>query len=68
MTKQFLRNTIINLLDDENGINSKAHDGILEICAENGWDDINSATELMDERAFLNESDAEELRKVQVGE
>lgn len=68
MTKQFLRNTIINLLDDENGINSLAHDGILEICNENGWDDITKATELQNGRAFLNEDDAEDLKKVVVGE
>jgi hypothetical protein len=66
MTKQFLRNTIIDLLDDENGINSKAHDGVLEICNENGWNDINEATELQDGRAFLNEDDAEDLRQVVV--
>lgn len=66
MTKQFLRNTIINLLDDEDGINSKAHDGILEICVENGWEDINRATNLESGRAFIYEEDAEELRKVVV--
>lgn len=67
MTKQLLRDTIINLLDDENGINDKAHDGVLEICEEYGWSDINQATELQDGRAFLNEDDAEELRKVKLG-
>lgn len=66
MTKQLLRNTIINLLDDENGINDKAHDGVLEICEEHGWDDITKATELQEGRAFLNEDDAEELRQVTV--
>jgi hypothetical protein len=68
MTKQLLRDTIINLLDDENGINDKAHDGVLEICEEHGWSDINQATEFQDGRAFLNEDDAEELRKVRVAE
>jgi hypothetical protein len=66
MTKQSLRNTIINLLDDEDGINSKAHDGILEICNENGWNDITKATELQNGRAFIFEEDAEELRRVVV--
>lgn len=68
MTKQLLRDTIINLLDDENGINDNAHDGVLEICEEHGWSDINRATELQNGRAFLNEDDAEELRKVRVAE
>lgn len=68
MTKQLLRDTIINLLDDENGINDKAHNGVLEICEEHGWSDINQATELQDGRAFIGEEDAEELRKVRVEE
>jgi hypothetical protein len=66
MTKQFLRTLIINLLDDENGINMLAHDGVLQICNENGWHDITNATELQDGRAFLNEDDADDLRKVVV--
>jgi len=66
MTKQLLRNTIINLLDDENGINDKAHNGIFEICKEHGWGDITKATELQEGRAFLNEDDAEDLRKVKI--
>ena len=64
MTKQTLRNTIINLLDDENGVNSAGHDGLLELCIENGWNDITAATELQENRAFLNEDDADDLRKV----
>lgn len=68
MTKQTLRDLIINLLDDENGINSNAHDSILIICKEHGWDDINRATELQEGRAFLWEADGEELRKVKVNE
>lgn len=66
MTKQFLRETIINLLDDDDGINGKAHDNIVAICEENKWDDINRATVLENERAFLNEDDAEILRQVKV--
>jgi hypothetical protein len=66
MTKQFLRNTIIDLLDDENGINSKAHDGVFQICVENSWHDINESTDLQNGRAFLNEDDAEDLRQVVV--
>ena len=68
MTKQTLRNTIIDLLDDEDGINSKAHDGIAAICTENGWEDINTATELECGRAFLWEGDADSLRQFVVKE
>jgi hypothetical protein len=66
MSKQLLRNTIIDLLDDCHGINNKAHDGVVEICSLNGWHDINEKTELEDGRAYLWEADAEELRKVVV--
>lgn len=68
MTKQTLRNTIIDLLDDDHGVNSKGHDGLVELCNENGWDDINRATELQEGRAFLGEEDAEDLRKVVVSD
>jgi hypothetical protein len=66
MTKPQLRKMIINLLDDENGVNSLGHDGLVQICVENGWEDINNATELQSDRAFLNEDDAIELLKVKV--
>ncbi len=68
MTKQSLRNFIIDLLDDEDGINSKAHDSIVELCNENGWNDINQATVLEDNRAFLWEDDASSLRQFVVKE
>ena len=68
MNKQLLRNTIINLLNDENGVNSAGHDGIIKICNEMGWNDINRATELQSGRAFLMEEDAEKLLKVGSGE
>ena len=66
MTKQELRLTVINLLDDEDGVNSIGHDGLVAICEENGWNDINEATELQEGRAFLWEADAERLRAVVV--
>lgn len=66
MTKNFLRQTLINILDDEHGINSRAHDCIAAVCSHYGWEDINSATELQEERAFLNEDDAERLHAVTV--
>lgn len=68
MTKQTLRDLIINLLDDEDGVNEKAHVQIFDICAEHGWNDINQATEMMEGRSFLYEAKAEELRKVVVVE
>ena len=40
MTKQNLRNTILNLLDDEHGINLSGYEGVSEVCCEHGWDDI----------------------------
>lgn len=66
MTKQTLRHFIINLLDDENGINSVSHDTVIEICEENGWNDIIQATEFEEGRAFLWEADAVDLRAVVV--
>lgn len=57
-----LRELVIDLLDDDHGVNSKAHDKLTKICEQNGWHDIIHATELQDERAFLNEEDAAILR------
>lgn len=61
MNKQQLRAMIIHLLNDDHGVNSSGHDGLLQICAENGWEDINKATEIYDNRFFLCEEDAEAL-------
>ena len=60
-----LRLAVINLLDDDHGVNSKGHDGLIAICENFGWNDITSATELQEDRAFLDDEDAEELRKVE---
>lgn len=60
-----LRLAVINLLDDDYGVNSKGHDGLIAICEHFGWNDITSATELQEDRAFLGEEDAEDLRKVE---
>jgi hypothetical protein len=68
MTKQLLRNTILNLLDEEHGINLAGYEGISEICCENGWDDITNKVEDANGRFYLGEDDAEELRQVEVGE
>lgn len=66
MDKQLLRKVIIDILDDEHGINSKAHDGILALCNQFGWKDITEKTDLQENRAFLGEEDAEELRTATV--
>ena len=66
MTKQTLRNTIINLLDDENGISSAAYEGVNELLCENDWTDIVDAVEAGNDRYFLGEDVADELRKVSV--
>lgn len=52
---------IIHLLNDDHGVNSSGHDGLVHICKENGWQDINDATEQYDNRYFLAEEDAERL-------
>lgn len=67
MTKQDLRNMIINLLDDEHGVNNEGHNGLEQLCRECGWEDINRATELQEDRAFMFEEDAADLRKVEIG-
>lgn len=66
MTKQTLRNTIIDLLDDENGVNEAGYNGIDEICLENNWQDILTQVDGTDGRFYLGEDEAEELRKVVV--
>lgn len=66
MTKQTLRNTIINLLDDEHGISSAAYEGVDELCCENNWTDILTQTENANNRFFIGEDAAEELRKIVV--
>lgn len=68
MTKQLLRDTIINLLDDENGINDKARDGIIQFCVDNEWHDIINAIETQNGRCYIGEDDADELREIPVRE
>lgn len=68
MTKQSLRTFILDLLDDDDGINEKAYQTVVELCVENGWEDICRAVESQDERVFIGEDDADELRKVVVEE
>lgn len=59
-----LRQTIINLLDDENGVNETGYRGIQEICGNNQWDDITSKVESTEGRFYLNEDDAIDLRLI----
>jgi hypothetical protein len=64
MTKQTLRLTIINLLDDEQGINESGYKGIDELCCENGWMDITDNVNNANGRFYLGEDDADDLRAV----
>jgi hypothetical protein len=57
---------VINLLDCEDGVTSLGHDGLVELCEENGWQDINDKTESECGRFFLWEADAADLRAVVV--
>ena len=62
-----LRQTIINLLDDEYGVNDKSFKGIMSLCEENSWQDILDLVEHEFDydndtiRHFLWEADAEIL-------
>lgn len=66
MNLQTLRNLIINVLDNENGVNNTVVKDIEDLCESNGWDDILDKIEYEEEGAFLWETDAEELRKIQL--
>jgi hypothetical protein len=58
--KKNLRQFLINILDDENGISQAAYDGF----AEHIPDDIKAAAKGVEGRVFLGEDDAIELRAV----
>lgn len=62
MNETQLRNTIIDILDDEDGINVKAWNGIQALCDQYGWSDIFDIVECTDDRYYLGEDDAETLR------
>jgi hypothetical protein len=57
-----LRNTIIDLLDSEDGVNDKGFEGIIELCEHYGWQDIISRVESESSGHFLWGGDAEILR------
>ena len=60
MDKQ-LRNFIISVLDDENGISDKSFSILNEIAEKYKLEDIVLATDAYDNRYFLNEEDADML-------
>ena len=62
MTNNNLRLFIINLLDDEHGVNQRAFPEIVALCNLHGWKDIMDAVTVDNHRAFLYEQDAHELR------
>ncbi len=64
MNKTELRLTVIDLLDDENGVNEAGYRGLEKLCIENGFTDILDAVEAQDGRFYLGEDDAAELRVV----
>jgi hypothetical protein len=62
MDKQ-LREFIISVLDDENGISDKSFSILNEIAEKYKVEDIVLATDAYDNRYFLNEEDADMLNK-----
>lgn len=64
MNKQELRQMVIDLLDDGDGVNAKGFAGLQRLCEENGWVDIMDCVKGCEGRAYLGEDDAEDLRAV----
>ena len=58
-----LREFIISVLDDENGISDKSFSILNEIAEKYKLEDIVLATDAYDNRYFLNEEDANMLRE-----
>jgi len=58
-----LREFIISVLDDENGISDKSFSILNEIAEKYKLEDIVLATDAYDNRYFLNEEDADMLNK-----
>jgi hypothetical protein len=64
-----LRNILIDILNDEHGVNEIGFNGIQQICIENGWQDIlavvdhaESDIDTKELRFWLGEDDAEDLK------
>jgi len=57
-----LRQLAIELLDDDDGVNSDGFDALVMLLQDNKCQDILDAVEASEDRFFLNEDDAHELR------
>lgn len=66
MNKQDIRNMVINLLNDEHGVNALGYNGLRDFCNDNGWQDIIVVVDAQDDRFFLHEDVAEILSQVKV--
>ncbi|NDC24060.1 MAG: hypothetical protein EBZ49_08020 [Proteobacteria bacterium] len=63
--KNKLRELVISMLDDENGVSERTFALLNELAEqENILVDIVLKTDACEDRFFLNEEDAEELRKI----
>jgi hypothetical protein len=62
MKSKNLRELIIDLLDDEHGINDISYTRLYELACECGSEDVVKKAEETNGRWFLGEDDAEELR------
>lgn len=58
-----LRELVISMLDDENGVSGQTFALLNELAEDHGIIDIIVKVEQYDNRFFLEEEDAEELRK-----
>lgn len=67
--KKALRSVIINLLDDQNGIDQQKYQEIVEFCARHFpgmMDDVFVTVNGTEDRCWIEEEDADELRAVQI--
>jgi hypothetical protein len=62
MTNNEIRQMIINLLDDEDGINDPGFDGIYILAKDTGNEDVVKFARAQDGRWFIGENDAADLR------
>jgi hypothetical protein len=62
MTNNEIRQMIINLLDDDQGINGPGFDGIYILAKDTGNEDVVKFAKAQDGRWFIGENDAEDLR------
>ena len=57
-----LRHTIIDLLDNDDGVNLKGYEGIVKLCEHYGWDDVLARTEASNHSYYLTGGEAEFCR------